>query len=277
MIINEKWKGDLFNSFVQSIETAAIILFDEFEKTYDRDSQKDVLTLFDGVFPTKKLFIVTANKSYDISQYLINRPGRMYYNFKFDTLDEEFVKEYCEDRLINISRMDEIIKYVSIFSSFNFDMLASAVEEINRYDEPFSEVLNYLNIEPEMKDGETYELSLIIKERSYIIEQSYSLSGRGYYEGPRSINNFSYSIWLDNLPINITDEERDTFKKVAIAGQEHKNLDEDEIHIDFSSKNLDSFDQDSHTFIFREEKVGEIIDLQCKRNSPKIISKFDLF
>src|SRR6056297_2255312 len=47
IVINRDWHGDEFNSFIQSISTPAIVLFDEFEKIYDYNSQRKILTLFD--------------------------------------------------------------------------------------------------------------------------------------------------------------------------------------------------------------------------------------
>ena len=75
LIVNQDFHGEAFNAFIQSLEHETIILFDEFEKTYEHEAQQKVLTLFDGTFPSKKLFIVTTNKSYNLSNYLLNRPG----------------------------------------------------------------------------------------------------------------------------------------------------------------------------------------------------------
>ena len=61
LIINAPWHGDKFNKFIQDIEQPCIVLFDEFEKVYDSDEQESMLTLLDGVFPSKKLFILTCN------------------------------------------------------------------------------------------------------------------------------------------------------------------------------------------------------------------------
>lgn len=54
IIINKDFCGDDFNSFIQGMDQPAVILFDEFEKVYDFEKQELLLTLLDGVFPTKK-------------------------------------------------------------------------------------------------------------------------------------------------------------------------------------------------------------------------------
>jgi hypothetical protein len=37
IVINAPWHGDSFNTFIQSIEQPCVVLFDEFEKVYDRN------------------------------------------------------------------------------------------------------------------------------------------------------------------------------------------------------------------------------------------------
>ena len=49
VIVNQPWIGDTFNAFIQSIHQPCIVLFDEFEKVYDKDEQEQALTLFDGI------------------------------------------------------------------------------------------------------------------------------------------------------------------------------------------------------------------------------------
>ena len=61
IVINSPWTGDSFNKLIQDIEQPLIVLFDEFEKVYDREQQEKMLTLLDGVYPSKTLFILTCN------------------------------------------------------------------------------------------------------------------------------------------------------------------------------------------------------------------------
>jgi hypothetical protein len=160
VVINTNWKGDKFNKFIQDLDQPAIILFDEFEKVYDYESQKELLTLFDGVFPTKKLFVFTVNEKYRIDTHLNNRPGRIYYHFEYEGLDVAFIREYCEENLINVSQTDSICKISTMFDQFNFDMLKAMVEEMNRYNETAVEVLAYLNCKPETDKYGEYNIEL---------------------------------------------------------------------------------------------------------------------
>lgn len=257
LIINQPWTGDEFNAFIQSVEKEAILLFDEFEKVYNHDQQKKILTLLDGVFPTKKLFIITANNSWDISRYMVNRPGRMYYNFKFATLEKDFVIEYCNDNLKNKENIDEIVKYVEIFSLFNFDMLSSVVEEMNRYDEPMPEVLNYLNIEPEMKSNETYTISLVIDNSPYIVTDHYN---------DFEINKFRYNLYLYEIR-KMEDQHKEVFRRVALAGRENpEDADDDDFNIYFDSKNLKEFNQADKEFVYEISAGNLSAELRVRRN-----------
>lgn len=162
LIINAPWHGDKFNKFIQDIEQPCIVLFDEFEKVYDSDEQESMLTLLDGVFPSKKLFILTCNDKWRVDQHMRNRPGRIFYMIDFKGLTQEFIMEYCEDNLINKLHIPKICNITSLFAQFNFDMLKALIEEMNRYDETPEEALTMLNVKPEFDEGNKFALSLKI-------------------------------------------------------------------------------------------------------------------
>lgn len=161
IVINQPWHGDKFNTFIQNIEQPCAILFDEFEKTYDRDQQESILTLLDGVFPTKKLFMITCNDKWRVDIHMRNRPGRIYYMLDFKGLDATFIREYCNDNLNNKSHIETIVNVGSLFSEFNFDMLKALVEEMNRYNESPQEALEMLNAKPEFDGGTEYAMKIV--------------------------------------------------------------------------------------------------------------------
>lgn len=162
IIINAPWKGDQFNQLIQSVSQPCIIMFDEFEKVYDSDDQVHVLTLLDGVFNSKKLFILTCNDKYRIDQHMHNRPGRIYYSLDYVGLDPDFITEYCEDNLIHQEHTDTIARVATTFNSFNFDMLKAMVEEVNRYNETPQQVLKMLNVKPQADSFGTFDITYIL-------------------------------------------------------------------------------------------------------------------
>ena len=157
VVINAPWRGDGFNTFIQSIDQEAIILFDEFEKVYDHEQQEEILTLLDGVYPSKKLFILTCNDKYRVDRHMRNRPGRIFYMIDYKGLDVNFIREYCEDNLKNKQHIDSIANISTIFDAFNFDMLKALVEEMNRYNETPQEALRMLNVKQEFDEGGAFD------------------------------------------------------------------------------------------------------------------------
>lgn len=148
LIVNSPYKGEKFNKFIQSIQQPAIIIFDEFEKVYnDREDQEAILTLLDGIFPSKKMFVMTVNESSCVNTYMIDRPGRLFYSLRYEGLDENFIKEYLEDNIKNKDHLEEAVEFLLSLHKVNFDMMKALVEEVNRYDESPLKSVQMLNID----------------------------------------------------------------------------------------------------------------------------------
>jgi hypothetical protein len=165
IVINHPWKGDAFNKLIQDIQQPCIVVFDEFEKVYDRDSQEAILTLLDGVFPSKTLFVLTCNDKWRVDQHMRNRPGRIYYSLDYTGLSMEFIEEYCDDNLKSKQHKDSVCKIASLFSAFNFDMLKALIEEMNRYGETPQEAMKMLNTKPEFSNNDEYMVQLIVDNK----------------------------------------------------------------------------------------------------------------
>ena len=162
IVINQPWCGDMFNGFMQMIEQPTVVIFDEFEKVYNKEDQEKMLTLLDGVYPSKKLFVITCNDKWRVNEHMRNRPGRIYYRLDYTGLEKAFITEYCEDNLKNKTHIDSICRIAVAFSQFNFDILKAMVEEMNRYDETPQEVMRLLNAKPEQDAGATYQMTLVV-------------------------------------------------------------------------------------------------------------------
>jgi len=161
IVINAPWCGDKFNTFIQAIEQPCVILFDEFEKVYDREQQELILTLLDGVFPSKKLFLLTSNDKWRVDYHMRNRPGRIYYMIDFKGVNAEFIREYCADNLNAKEHIERIVNVSTMFKEFNFDMLKALCEEMNRYNETPQQALAMLNAKPEFDGDTSYEVKIV--------------------------------------------------------------------------------------------------------------------
>ena len=158
IIVNSYFPG--IGEYLAEIDQEIVVLFDEFDKTFElserggRDNnaekgspQTEMLTLFDGIAQGKKLFIVTCNDINSLSKFIVNRPGRFHYHFRFEYPTAAEIEEYLMDSL-NTDKAKEQIKNVITFSQktkLNYDCLRSIAFELN-LGLTFKEVIQDLNI-----------------------------------------------------------------------------------------------------------------------------------
>lgn len=147
-------------TYIESIEQEILVLFDEFDKTFgnvktgdnEADPQAGMLSLFDGVAQGKKLFVITCNELRSLNDYLVNRPGRFHYHFRFDYPTAEEIREYLTDKL-DKDRVGEIDKVVSFANrvNLNYDCLRAIAFELNAGESFESAIadLNIINLESE--------------------------------------------------------------------------------------------------------------------------------
>lgn len=161
VIISTGFAGDAFQHFLNSITQPCAFIFDEFEKVFtDKDARTGMLSFFDGLTQSKKLCIVTANEQNSISEFMINRPGRLLYRVTFDCVDPETIRDYCKDNLKNTEQVPAIEQLAEMVGTFTFDMLVNLVEEMNRFDEPAFKAIRYLNIRPGYTKSVKYEVQI---------------------------------------------------------------------------------------------------------------------
>ena len=141
-------------AYLESIEQEVVVLFDEFDKTFagiktgenEADPQAGLLSLFDGVSGGKKLFVVTCNELHSLNTYLVNRPGRFHYHFRFNYPSAAEIREYLNDKL-SADRSGEIERVVAFSSqiNLNYDCLRAIAFELNT-GEDFDSAIADLNI-----------------------------------------------------------------------------------------------------------------------------------
>ena len=149
LLINTAYTGDAFYQFLYQIKQECVIMLDEFEKTYDEEQQASMLTVLDGTYPSKKLFLLTSNVQGKIDPHLITRPGRIHYHFEFNGLDAKFIKEFAEDTLQDKSQIKDLLRVCSAFQPMNFDSLSAIIWEMNQYKETAGNAIRFLNTRPE--------------------------------------------------------------------------------------------------------------------------------
>ena len=153
IIVDKGLKG--VASYISSIQQECVVIFDEFEKMFkssgrrndnDGGEQDEFLTLFDGLDQGKKLFVVTCNSLSDLSDFMVNRPGRFHYHFRFNYPTVEEIREYLTDKLYKKyhNQIDEVVSF-SGMTDLNYDCLRAIAFELNM-GTPFKEAIKDLNI-----------------------------------------------------------------------------------------------------------------------------------
>lgn len=169
-------------SYIESIEQEAVFLFDEFDKTFggihpgenEADPQSRLLSLFDGTSQGKKLFIITCNSLYKLNDYLVNRPGRFHYHFRFDYPSPEEIRQYLLDKLAP-EHQGEIEKVIAFSRkvTLNYDCLRAIAFELER-GEQFDTAIQDLNIIN--TNTEQYNVAVYFKDGSRMTNRRYPLN-----------------------------------------------------------------------------------------------------
>lgn len=270
IVINAPWHGDKFNTLIQSIEQPCVVLFDEFEKVYNSEEQEALLTLLDGIYSSKKLFMLTSNDKWRVDQHMRNRPGRIFYMVNFTGLDADFIREYCVDNLKNQKHTETIVNIASVFSAFNFDMLKAMVEEMNRYNETPQEAMRILNVKAEFDGGASYKMEILKGDR--VADRTSPTTWNG---APLSSKEICVSFWFKSKK-----KSADTPKALGIPVPAVSNVieidegDEDDgwHEKEFTNDDLVKFNNKTGQFIFEKDGITMIL----LKESPKYFN-FDAF
>lgn len=164
IIINKGYNTAELSGFLRSIDVPCMVLFDEFEKVYsykksdDNTSQSGLLDILDGVFESRKLFVMSCNDTDYINPYFFSRPGRIFYHFRYAGVTEEVIARYCDDNLRNPQWKREILRLSTFVRDMTFDILRAIVEESNRYNESPMSFIEKLNVEYGLENTYTMEL-----------------------------------------------------------------------------------------------------------------------
>jgi hypothetical protein len=152
--------AELVRFLAQPELAGSVIFIDEFEKVIDQGNTRyrnspdfgeigPWLPLFDGMFNTKLVFLLTSN-TVDINNLFINRPGRIRYSVGYTALPNSVVTEVIADFLKNPEYEAVVKKALAKFGDISFDSLVAALEEIIMVGD-IENALTNMNIKPEVR------------------------------------------------------------------------------------------------------------------------------
>lgn len=208
--------------FINSIDQEIVLLFDEFEKVFRQnndgeDEQNILLPLFDGTSPGKKMFLLTVNQLYLISDFFLNRPGRFHYHLRFNDISQKEAREYFEHE-IDEKYADQIQPILNFVDSvkMNYDCLRAIAFEINLGENIVDVIddLNIINYKNSMKlipvlifnDGTKVSLRTIDTITSYYYEDEDDREG--YFSDSFVKDNKKWIIRLNRNDIKLDTKTR---------------------------------------------------------------------
>jgi hypothetical protein len=267
IIVNTPFSDERFMRTMQGIEQEAVIIFDEFEKLYDSDAQESILTLFDGVFTARnKVMVITCNNKYAVQSFFHNRPSRLRYSIAFEGLGVEFIREYCEDVLKDCrTYLDKIINLAVLCDEFNFDMLQTLVDELNRYGGEFEDAVEILNVKPLSSTKSSWTLTVTtpdLRSKKWTIE-----SGDTFSHSPIVMVNSDR--WENEINVRIQEDlsskakskraesERGIARAVShLRGEEPEEIEGETLYFELRQEHLFQVDPYKGITVFQVEDDG---------------------
>lgn len=206
-------------NFLSSITQEVLVVFDEFEKNFkdfndpDEDettaasAQEGLLSMFDGLDSSKKLFLITVNNVYNLSSYMLDRPGRFHYHFKLKNPNAEEITEYMTDHLddANGEIISRIIKF-SAMANVTYDWLRAIAFEIN-LGSTLEDAIEDLNISA--TTNRSFDLEITINDFTYFATPYIDFTSNMLYVNPRCDFKSRDKYIQIRFPISAINFERD--------------------------------------------------------------------
>lgn len=195
VVVNSETVGHL-PMMMSMLKDDVVILLDEFEKMFDKvEKQNYLLTLLDGVMDHKHLFLFTCNDINKINPYMLHRPSRIRYHFKFDRVPKEIAHEIIERDYIPVDNNNvAVLKLLTdMIDCLSYDMLFECIKECNLYpSENPMELVSDLSLEISDVNLENYDVMFKLGDKVYDLEDFEEVIGE------RVIDNVTYKLGLED-------------------------------------------------------------------------------
>lgn len=137
-----------------AVQQDIVVIFDEFEKTHNKEAQQDLLSTIDGMSRSKhnRLIIFTTNTT-TIDENFKDRPSRIHYQFEFQRVADEIVEGLIDDSLpVDLHHFKgEIFDFLHSRQICTIDIVKAVIAEVRTFRESplqFEEMLNISKGEP---------------------------------------------------------------------------------------------------------------------------------
>jgi hypothetical protein len=175
-----------FNDVTQSL----CFMFDEFEKIIDhKDTARiaPLLSFVDGTITSAKHLMIFTSNDTNISEFFIDRPGRIRYIKNYGSLSIDTVKEIINDKLVYPQFKQEIIDWVMFFRFLTIDILMSVINEVNIHRVGPSKFKSFFNAD---NDKPSYDV---------MVKLTHPETGKVYEFEYDTILNYSPADFFENI------------------------------------------------------------------------------
>lgn len=251
--IGSPFNGEGFINFMSQIKQPIMVMVDEFDKLYaEKEHQDGLLTLLDGVGGYDKLFVLTKNDGY-VSEFLRNRPSRIFYSFSYKKLPKSTLDDYLAKNLDNKAFLADFETLYNLSADLNFDVIQSLVEELNRYpDDKFSDALTLMGISineggRSSKEIKTLKVNGVDRLADIAGSDLSSLTAQTLFSGSRFQINVDHHEGQKRLPAIsklVTLDEQDSDEDWYYGN--------DRIFLHYDEKSIKSMGADGYHFLFTQ-------------------------
>lgn len=189
------------------IKTECVIVFDEFEKNFDKENQNKLLSALDGVYSSKKLILFTTNDIHKVSDFIRNRPSRALYSIGFEKMDLNTLREVMDYYEVLEGDAKDIERVHKRCNSFSFDILRNIISEINLHKCSVKDAVEWLNIGVSTKDYYRLKLkvnSALTDEAKQELSTSHTSEGKQYRK-IRELENYAFSGDVEDIMSQLLD------------------------------------------------------------------------
>lgn len=251
--IGSPFNGEDFINFMSKIKQPVMVMVDEFDKLYaEKEHQDGLLTLLDGVGGYNKLFVLTKNDGY-VSEFLRNRPSRIFYSFSYKKLPKSTLDDYLAKNLENKAFLPDFETLYNLSSDLNFDVIQSLVEELNRYpNDKFSDALTLMGISineggRSSKEIKTLKVNGVDRLADVEGQDLSGLTAQTLFSGGRFQININHHGGQNRLP---------AINKLVILDEQDSDEDwyygNDRIFLHYDEKSIKSMGADGYHFLFTQ-------------------------
>lgn len=137
--------GPTLIDFLKSLNNV-VVFMDEFGKCTAYKDQNKMLSFFSDTV-NRRLYLITENSQWEVSNYIRNRPGRIRYHIDYKKIPKDIAIDYLKKNVSDLKFREEVYRLYATSRVFSFDHLQAICSEHARYPEDsVDELVRVLNL-----------------------------------------------------------------------------------------------------------------------------------